>query len=86
MAILQTTTKKLELPDGSHIMLAAEELGVPFGCREGHCMTCHIDVVEGMENLSPKTREEIDLGCEGTGRQACQCRILGGSVTIQIPA
>ena len=82
MAILKTNEKQVEVPDGSSIIEAAKELGVPFGCHSGLCGTCHIEVEEGMENLSPQTREEIDLGVEGNARQACQCQIKSGTVTI----
>ncbi|HIH13599.1 TPA: 2Fe-2S iron-sulfur cluster binding domain-containing protein, partial [Candidatus Woesearchaeota archaeon] len=53
MAILKTAEKQVELADGSPILDAAKELGVPFGCHSGICGTCHIEVEEGMENLAP---------------------------------
>ena len=32
--------------------------GLPFGCRDGECSTCVVEVVAGMEFLSPKTEKE----------------------------
>lgn len=73
-----------ELPDGSPIAEACEEAGVPFACTEGVCGTCVIEVVEGMDNLSPFTQEEKDfLGHQDRERLACQCKIQCGSVKIK---
>ncbi len=84
MAILKTEEKQVQVQDGDSINDASKELGVPFGCHSGLCGTCRIEVVEGMENLTPKTPEEINLGCGGNARQACQCKILNGEVKIQL--
>ncbi|GIU69458.1 MAG: ferredoxin IV [Candidatus Woesearchaeota archaeon] len=83
MAILKTDTKEVELPDGSPTMNAAEELGVPFGCRQGVCGTCKVEVVEGMENLEPKTEREIELNLSPNERSMCQCKIKSGVVKIR---
>ncbi len=73
-----------ELADDSPIQEACEEAGVPFACTEGVCGTCVIEVVEGMEHLSPVTQEEKDfLGEQEIERLACQCKILGGCVKIK---
>ena len=77
--------EEVEVEDGATIQEACEEAGVPFACTEGVCGTCVVEVVEGKDNLSPMTQEEIDfLGeepelCE---RLACQCRIKGGDATL----
>ncbi len=83
MALLRTVNTEISVRDGDPILEPARELGVPFSCHSGTCGTCRIEVVEGMEHLSPKTAEEEMLGCVGNQRQACQCRILSGTVTIQ---
>ncbi|NQY74904.1 MAG: (2Fe-2S)-binding protein [Candidatus Margulisbacteria bacterium] len=69
-----------EVADGDKILDTIEELGVPIGCTNGVCGTCEIEVLEGMDNLSPPTEEELDLGMEGNRRLGCQCTIKGGSV------
>lgn len=83
MAILKTDTKEIEIPDGSAVMNAAEELGVPFGCRQGVCGTCKVEVVEGMENLESKNDRELELNFDGNYRSMCQCKIKTGVVKIR---
>lgn len=82
MAILQLGEKQVEVKDGEPIIDAAKGLSVLFGCEHGICGTCRIEVLEGMENISDKTLQEINLGCEGNARQACQCIIKQGTVII----
>ncbi len=77
--------EEVELEDGAEIQEVCEEAGVPFACTEGVCGTCVVEVVDGKENLTGMTQEEIDfLGeepelCE---RLACQCRIKSGEATL----
>jgi len=82
MAILKTESKEVVLAEGDSLIEAAKGLGVPFGCHSGLCGICRIEVEEGINNLSPKTEEELILGCTGNVRQACQCKILQGTVKI----
>jgi len=83
--IFDTTGDEVELADGASISDACEEAGVPFACTEGVCGTCVIEVLEGKENLSSPTEEEMDfLGDDaGEERLACQCKILSGTVKIR---
>lgn len=76
--------KEFDLEDGSDISEACESAGVPFGCTEGVCGTCIIQVLEGSENLSEFSEAEQDfLGDDSTGeRLACQCCIEKGCSTI----
>lgn len=50
----------------------------------GLCGTCVMEIVEGIENLSPKTRrEQIKLkGKPANRRLSCQCQALGDVVCI----
>ena len=84
--IFAPTGEEKELPDGSSLQEVCEEAGVPFACTEGVCGTCVIEVLEGMENLSAFTPEEVDfLGPQdpkSKERLACQCKIKGGCVKI----
>lgn len=79
----------IEVPDGSRLQDAIDEAGadIPFGCREGDCATCIIEVISGMEFLgTPNENEEVTLmddERERGIRLACQCRISSGSVTIR---
>jgi ferredoxin len=59
-----------------------------FGCREGGCATCIIEITEGMEHLSPhsmaeqSTLEEAEL--DAGKRLCCQVRLLSaGTVRVR---
>lgn len=80
MATIIIDGEEHQLPDGSPIMDACEDLGVPFACRAGMCGTCIITVQEGMENLEPTTPEEEDMGLADDQRLACQAIIKSGTV------
>ncbi len=82
MAQLWINETEVEIEDGSKIVDAIEEAGVPIGCSNGVCGTCEIQVTEGMENLSELNDEEKDLGMEGNKRLGCQCDIKSGTVKI----
>ena len=82
--IFQDTQEEFELPDGSPLVEACEQAGVPFVCTEGVCGTCGIEVVDGMENLSEFNQAEADfLGDLDRERLACQCKIKGGCVKVK---
>jgi ferredoxin len=82
--IFQNTGEEKDLPEGESLHEHCEEAGVPFACTEGVCGTCVIEVVEGMEHLSPLTQEEKDfLGEQDRERLACQCKLQGGCVKIK---
>ena len=56
-----------------------------FNCRGfGLCGTCGVEVLDGMENLTPRTwLEKIHLGdCPPTFRLACQCQVVKNKVTV----
>jgi ferredoxin len=82
MAKLILNDEEFEVEDGENICDTIEEAGVPIGCSNGVCGTCEVEVIEGMDNLSPVNQEEIDLGMEGNKRLGCQCEIKGGTVTM----
>lgn len=70
------------VPDGLPIKDACEELGLPFGCRNGMCATCLVDVTDGQDNLSELTRAEEIMRLDKGHRLACQCRMKSGEVEI----
>ena len=53
--------EEIEIPDGENIVDFIEEAGVPIGCSNGVCGTCEVEVLEGMDKLSPLNQEEEDL-------------------------
>ena len=73
--------------DGSRTLLQiALELGIPIShvCGgDGACGTCRIEVVEGWDNLTPPTPDEIYKELEPPHRLSCQCR-LRGDVVVKI--
>jgi ferredoxin len=61
--------------------------GILYGCREGECGTCLVQVVSGAENLSePSVLEDQilkSLLAPEDYRLACQAQVLGGEVVIR---
>ena len=82
MAKLILNDEEIEIEDGENIVDHIEEAGVPIGCSNGVCGTCEVEVLDGMDNLSPVNQEEEDLGMEGNKRLGCQCEILSGTVKM----
>ncbi len=81
--IIHAKTKiEKDVPNGEKIKNAVEEMGVLFGCEDGICGTCMIEVVKGEKNLSELTQAEKDLERDEKHRLACQCRIKKGEVAI----
>lgn len=71
--------------------LLSHELPVLQECGgRGMCATCHIFIKEGMENLSPMSRrEQRTLGaittCGTNSRLACQSRVMGEGIVVELP-
>jgi ferredoxin len=83
MAKIIIDNQEKELANGSKIRETCEILGVPFACRAGVCGACKIDILEGAENLTELTQEEIDLGRDKNHRLACQVTIISGTIKIR---
>jgi 2Fe-2S ferredoxin len=86
------TGSKIDCVTGAPIasQRLVELLGLPMACGgNGICATCHVLVVEGLENLSPiEAKEDRCLG-RLTGRLpgsrlSCQARVLG-DVSVRMP-
>ena len=76
----QTTEAK---PDAS-LFAHAEQMGVrvPTSCgKQGKCKECLVEVVEGMERLSPRTSEEQHL--KDAFRLSCRCHVTGESGVVR---
>lgn len=75
-----------EVDSGASLKEVAEEVGsnIPFGCEQGVCGTCLINVIEGEDNLSDMEDHEKEtltaMGAEPNQRLACQCKIEGDVV------
>lgn len=72
--------------------LLQEDLDVLKECGgRGMCATCHIYVREGMDSLSPINRREqrtleVITTCKPNSRLACQARVMGEGVVVELPA
>ncbi len=80
-----TTNEDVEVEKDNNDSLKrrSEEIGVLFGCEDGRCMSCRVEVVEGNDNLTPRTQNEKDLDIEAPHRLMCQCKIKEGLVKIR---
>lgn len=70
--------------DFLHVHMQHPALPLKFGCKQGDCGICTIHILEGMENLTKITKEEINMRAKGKlpqgCRLACQCAINGDIV------
>ncbi len=83
-AVLHLNNKQFEIAAGSSLFEYAETVGmrVPTSCiKQGKCKECLVEVVEGMEYLSPKTEKENHL--REKFRLACQCKVVADNVLIR---
>lgn len=73
----------VNVPAGTRVIEVSEKIGagIIYGCREGDCGTCIMEVTEGWNNLTtPSVLEEKVLKENMAGRHnrlACQAQILG---------
>jgi len=72
-------------------VLLNKDLDVLKECGgRGMCATCHIYVEAGSESLTPINRREqrtleVITSCRPTSRLACQARVLGNGVVVELP-
>jgi ferredoxin len=87
--IFEHSGTSIEVPAGERLQGAIEQAdaGIPFGCREGECATCIIEVLEGAEHLpAVNENEEITLmpdEVERGVRLACQLTLQSGTIRIR---
>jgi ferredoxin len=67
------------------------EAPIPFSCRSASCATCHIEVLEGAEALTPPNDEELDVleaidAKAPRYRLACCAKVGAGATTIRVRA
>jgi uncharacterized 2Fe-2S/4Fe-4S cluster protein (DUF4445 family) len=83
-AILTLNGSSMAAPPGLTLFDCAEQLGVrvPTSCqKQGRCKECLVEVVAGMDVLSPRTPEEKHL--EGRFRLSCRTTIASDSGSIE---
>ncbi len=73
---------ELSITAGDRLLDALDErpqTGMAFGCRSGHCGTCRVRIVEGIDLVraaAPDERETLTaLGAGADERLACQLRV-----------
>ena len=86
MAEIQQNDQVRFVMDGEPVMDACEDLNIPFLCRGGGCGACRAEILEGIENLSPRSANE-DWYDKNTGlgegnRLLCQTKINSGTIKI----
>ena len=85
--------KAAEVEAGANLLavLLANEFKVRSVCRgRGICATCSVKVRSNPANLSPATPQErktlsLIVGANASTRLACQSRVLGDGVTVELP-
>ncbi len=83
-AELHFNSKQFDIAPGSSLFEYAEAVGmrVPTSCnKQGKCKECLVEVIEGMELLSPKTEKETHL--RDKFRLSCQCRVIADKGQIR---
>lgn len=83
MAEIIYKDKKKTVEDGAAIKEAGQEFGVAFGCNEGLCGVCTIDILEGAENLNELNEREQAFGFDKSKRLCCQAKIMKGSMKFE---
>lgn len=92
MPKVNITTDKLsiDVPEGYALIDLCDQhdTSILFGCRDGACGACMIKVIEGADNLSSMEDHERDfletMAAAENERLACQCRVSGGDVIIEV--
>ncbi|MCT7962798.1 2Fe-2S iron-sulfur cluster-binding protein [Laspinema sp. D1] len=90
---LEPIAQDTEVQTNANILsaLLAEDLHVLKECGgRGLCATCHVFIKQGMESVSPMGRREqrtleVITTAKTNSRLACQSRILGEGVVVEVP-
>lgn len=90
---LEPIAQDTEVQTNANILsaLLAEDLHVLKECGgRGLCATCHVFIKQGMESVSPMGRREqrtleVITTAKMNSRLACQSRILGEGVVVEVP-
>lgn len=73
-------------------VLAANNVEVAQECGgRGICATCHVYITQGEDSISTMTRREqrtleVITTCSANSRLACQAKIIGEGVVVELPA
>ncbi len=81
---LHCNGRHLVAAPGASLFEYAESLGVfvPTSCqKQGTCKECLVEVTEGMEHLTPRSREEAHL--RENFRLSCRCRLVDATGVVR---
>lgn len=69
-------------------MCEDHDTSILFGCRDGACGACMVKVVEGSDFINPPSEDEKEfletMAAEPNERLACQCKVKGGDIVIEV--
>jgi ferredoxin len=90
---LQPLNTAVEVATGARLLdgLLAKALRIEMACHgKGLCATCHVHVRHGQDLLTPKTAREgrtlsLIEGADDGSRLACQARVLGEGIIVEVP-
>ncbi|PSN20372.1 (2Fe-2S)-binding protein [filamentous cyanobacterium CCP5] len=90
---LEPIAQQSEIETNGNLLsvLLNKDLDVLKECGgRGMCATCHIYVQEGMDSLTPVNRREqrtleVITSCRPNSRLACQSRVIGQGVVVELP-
>ena len=91
---LEPIAEEAEVATNSNLLsaLLAKELNVLKECGgRGMCATCHVYIQDGMDSLSPVARREgrtleVITSAKLNSRLACQARVMGEGITVEVPS
>ena len=82
----------MPVPAGATLLAALQAAGHDWmhACgAKGRCTTCRVQVLAGLENLTPATEPELRYRAAGrllpTERLTCQARLPAGEATGRVP-
>ncbi len=84
------TSYEVQAKEHDSLVLASGRGPRPIstGCADGTCATCQVEVLEGLEQLTPADGHEIKIKLENkvddTRRLGCQTGVLGPGVHVKI--
>ncbi|MEB3830704.1 2Fe-2S iron-sulfur cluster-binding protein [Phormidium sp. CCY1219] len=91
---LEPISQNTEVQTNANLLsaLLSEDLHVLKECGgRGLCATCHVYIKQGMESLSTMARREqrtleVITTAQANSRLACQSRVLGEGVVVEVPS
>lgn len=87
---ITTDDLTIEVKEGYPLIDMCEEhdTSILFGCRDGACGACMVKVVSGEEFLNKADEDEQEfletMAAEPNERLACQCKVSGGDVVLEV--